>query len=374
MAAYTNIDDPSALFQTALYSGNGSTVVTVTNDGNSDLQPDLLWFKRRDGNVSHVIIDTNGGANVTSGFGPTGYNIVLNTDSTATAVADSSGVMTITSDGFTSKELTSAAGNVSTGSMVCWQWHCDAGDRITFSESGNNPGGVRQTNATAGLSIIRYTGTGANASCALAHGLGKAPEMVIFKRGNATNWWATYHQGIGVDYKLALQDTGAKDADGAFMNGTIPDATNIYVGGTSVHTNADGGDYLAYAWTSIQGYSKFGSYEGTGNANGPFIYTGFKPAFVMVKNIDNGGYNWAIMDSARTPTNANGTYEWIWPDISGAEFTDGDSGINMEIDFLSNGFKIRTARAELNLASTFIYMAFAENPFVTSTGTPATAR
>ena len=94
----------------------------------------------------------------------------------------------------------------------------------------------------------------------------------------------------------------------------------------------------------------------------------------MVKNIDNGGYNWAIMDSARTPTNANGTYEWIWPDIAGAEFTDGDSGINMEIDFLSNGFKIRTARGELNLQSTFIYMAFAENPFVTSSGVPTTAR
>ena len=368
MAAYTTIDDPSAYFQTALYTGNGSTVVTVTNDGNSDLQPDLLWFKRRDGSVSHVIIDTNGGANVTSGFGPTGYNIVLNTNSTATAVADSSGVMTITSNGFTSKELTSAAGNVSTGSMVCWQWHCDAGDRITFSESGNNPGGVRQTNATAGLSIIRYTGTGANASCALAHGLGKAPEMVIFKRGNATNWWATYHQGIGVDYKLALQDEATRDADGAFMNGTIPDATNIYVGGTSVHTNADNGTYICYAWTSIQGYSQFGKYVGNGNADGTFVYTGFKPAFILIKGIDEPR-NWFIYDNTRP--NSNVTNLYLLADLPQTEQTGSASGI----DFVSNGFKMRNTFLSLNKVSiNYIYMAFAEHPFVTSTGTPTTAR
>ena len=366
--AYTTIDDPSAYFQTALFTGGGNTVVTVTNDGNSDLQPDLLWFKRRDSATAHVIIDTNRGANVTSGFGPTGYNIVSNTNSTATEIADSTGVMTITSDGFTSKEMTYASGNLSTGSMCCWQWHCNAGDRITFNESGNNPGGVRQTNATAGMSIIVYTGTGANASCALAHGLGKAPEFVIFKRGNATNWWATYHQGIGVDYKLALQETAAKDSDGAFMNGTIPDATNIYVGGTSVHTNADNGTYLCYAWTSIQGYSKFGSYTGNGNANGPFVYTGFKPAFVMLKRT-NTTSNWIIMDSKRNASNEMDSR--LFPNLTNAEQTQSTYGL----DFLSNGFKLRDTVSQSNgSGSTYVYMAFAENPFVTSTGAPATAR
>ena len=364
--AYTTIDDPSAFFQTALYTGNGSTVVTVTNDGNSDLQPDLLWFKRRDGAVSHVIMDTNGGANVTSGFGPTGYNITLNTNSTATAIADNTGVMTITDDGFTVKELSYTSGNVNTGTMCCWQWHCDAGDRITFSENGNNPGGVRQTNATAGMSIIRYTGTGANASCALAHGLGKAPEFVIFKRGNATNWWATYHVSTGVDYKLALQDQAGKDADGAFMNGTIPDATNIYVGGTSVHTNADGGDYLAYAWTSIQGYSKFGKYTGNGSANGPFIYTGFKTAWVMIKF--DGTDDWYIFDNKRLGYNPE--VFRLRANTTGAETT----GTDNTVDHLSNGFKLRFTGGSINgNGSTYFYMAFAENPFVTSTGTPTTA-
>ena len=363
--AYTNINDPSAYFQTALFSGNGSTVVAVTNDGNSDLQPDLLWFKRRDGAVSHAIIDTNRGANVTSGFGPTGYNIVSNTNSTATEVADSTGVMTITSDGFTVKEMTYASGNMSTGSMCCWQWHCNAGDRITFNESGGNPGGVRQTNATAGLSIIVYTGTGSNGT--IAHGLGKAPELLIFKRGNATNVWATWHQALGDDYKIVLNSTDAKDSDGAFMNSTLPTSTNITVGGASVNTNADGGTYLCYAWTSIQGYSKFGSYEGNSNANGPFVYTGFKPAFVMLKPADIAEH-WVMHDGTRDPFNK--TYHYLFANETEAEA----SGGTHHIDLLSNGFKVRTSNNNWNTSSTVIYMAFAENPFVTSTGIPTTAR
>jgi hypothetical protein len=363
--AYTNIDDPSAYFQTALFSGNGSTVVAVTNDGNSDLQPDLLWFKRRDGAVSHAIIDTNRGANVTSGFGPTGYNIVSNTNSTATEVADNTGVMTITSDGFTVKEMTYASGNMSTGSMCCWQWHCNAGDRITFNESGGNPGGVRQTNATAGLSIIVYTGTGSNGT--IAHGLGKAPEFLIFKRGNATNVWATWHQALGDDYKIVLNSTDAKDSDGAFMNSTLPTSTNITVGGASTNTNADGGTYLCYAWTSIQGYSKFGSYVGNGNDNGPFIYTGFKPAFVLTKGTNAS--QWRLYDSARSPNNVN--INRLFPYSTSAEATDTDAGIDM----LSNGFKIRGSGGDYNASGTkYIYMAFAENPFTTSTGIPTTAR
>ena len=155
--AYTSIDDPSAYFQTATFSGNGSTVVTVTNDGNSDLQPDLLWFKRRDAAVAHVLGDTTKGANVTSGFGPTGYWVALNPNSTASGVADSTGVMTITSDGFTSKEMSFAAGNVSTGSMVCWQWHCNGG--TTASNTDGDITSTVQVNTEAGLSILTYSGT-----------------------------------------------------------------------------------------------------------------------------------------------------------------------------------------------------------------------
>ena len=368
MAVYTTIDDPSEYFQTAVFTGDGSTVVTVTNDGNSDLQPDLLWFKKRDSAVAHVLIDTNRGANVTSGFGPTGYNIVSNPNSNVAEIADGAGVMTITSDGFTSKELTSAAGNVSTASMCCWQWHCDAGDRITFTESGNNPGGVRQTNATAGLSIIVYTGTGADASCELAHGLGKAPEFIIFKRGNSTNGWVVYHKSVGIDKKLVLNDTAAEDADGAFMNGTIPNATNIFVGGTSTNTNADGGGYNCYAWTSVQGYSKFGKYVGNGNEDGPFVYTGFKPAFLMMKESSSAGGNWVIFDNKRDVDNV--LIHRLHPNT-----TAGDNTSRNYIDFYSNGFKMRNTDADHNqTGETMVYMAIAESSFVTSTGTPTTAR
>ena len=378
--AYTTIDDPSAYFQTAIFTGDGSNVVTVTNDGNSDLQPDLLWFKRRDAAVANVIIDTNGGANVTSGFGPTGYNIVLNTDSTATAVADGSGVMTITSDGFTCKELTSAAGNVSTGSMCCWQWHCDAGDRITFNESGANPGGIRQTNATAGISIIRYTGTGSNGT--IAHGLGKAPEFLIFKRGNATNIWAVWNVALGDDLKLVLNSADAQDADGAFMNSTLPTSTNITVGGASTNTNADGGDYLCYAFSSIQGYSKFGSYVGNGSGtsdgtfDGPFVYLGFKPAWVLIKRTSySAGDGWTLFDNTRPPRGGSTAGNYNQNKLNPASTAAESGALYDAVDFLSNGFKARTGRAGVNASgSTYTYYAFAENPFTTSTGIPTTAR
>ena len=356
--AYTNIDDPSAFFHTQLYAGNGSTQ-SITNDGNSDLQPDLLWIKSRSDSSFNALTDSTRG---------TSKRIYSN--STAAEESHADRVTAFNSDGFSLGG--SSLVNTNNYNYAAWQWKANGGTTTAFNESGSNPGGTRQTNTDAGFSIIGYTGTGSNGT--IAHGLPSTPEFIIFKRRDADQFWCVWHQAIGDDYKLALQTQGALDADGAFMNSTLPTSSNITVGGASVNTNANNGTYICYAFSPIQGYSKFGSYEGNGNANGPFVYTGFKPAWVMIKNVDNGGYDWAIMDSTRTPTNANGTYEFLWANLSAAEFTDGDSGINMEIDFLSNGFKIRTARPELNLASTFIYMAFAENPFTTSTGIPTTAR
>ena len=158
------------------------------------------------------------------------------------------------------------------------------------------------------------------------------------------------------------------------MNSTLPDATNIYVGGTSVNTNADGGTYNCYAWSPIQGYSKFGSYTGNGSGtDGPFVYTGFKPAWVMIKNADNvNGRNWYIYDNTRRTLNPNGTV--IRADTNGTEITD------QAIDVLSNGFKVRPSSigsygtSNINHSGQkILYIAFAENPFVTSTGTPTTA-
>lgn len=355
MAVFTTIDDSSAYFQAALYTGN-SNLNTIVNDGNSDLAPDLVWGKCRSTFKTHYWYDTSRGTEKR-----------IESDNTSVEDINTNGLYIFQSDGF--KLASGNTENDNGETYVAWQWKANGGTTTSFSESGNNPGGNRQTNTAAGFSIISYTGTGANASCALAHGLGKAPELVIFKRRNNANVWAVYHQAIGVNEKLVLNSTDGEDADGAFMNGTIPNATNIYVGGTSVNTNANNGTYICYAWTSIQGYSKFGKYVGNSSTDGPFVYTGFKPAFVLQKQISANGNGWFITDSRRDPFNA-ATGKYLRADEIGSEGT-----TSKILDLLSNGFKVRNNDSAVNGSGhTYIYMAFAENPFTTSTGVPACAR
>ena len=354
--AYTTIDDPSAFFQTAIYTGNGGSDRAIVNDGNSDMQPDWVWYKSRSHTTSHITYDSS------RGDGP-----YLKPSDAGDEGTDAQMFESFDSDGFSLNGDTDGNGNGRT--YVAWQWKCNGG---TTSNLSGNLASVVQVNATAGFSIVKYTGSGGNGQ-SVNHGLGLTPEVIITKSRNADGSWYVYHKSIG-NTKILNLDTSGNAASSSAYSAAAVNSTAFFVSTSLIYVGDLGADYVSYCLAPIQGYSKFGSYEGNGNANGPFIHTGFKPAWLMVKNIDNGGYNWAVMDSKRTPTNANGTYEWLWPDITGAEFTDGDSGINMEIDFLSNGFKIRTDRAELNLASTFIYMVFAENPFVTSTGVPATAR
>ena len=372
--SYTNgLDDPSAYFQTALYTGAGSTVVTVTNDGNSDLQPDFLWFKRRDSAGGHALLDTSRGANVTSGFGPTGYSFVLNSNSTASEVADSTGVMTITSDGFTVKELTYAGGNTNTGSMVAWQWHCNGG-----TNSSNTDGSITSTvqaNQDAGFSIGTFTGTGLAAT--IGHGLGVKPDMLILKSRNnpsgAAMYWMVAHvglDGMAGTKNLFMNETWAADTSSAVWGNVAP-TSSVFTVSTNAAVNYSGNNMLFYAFANKQGYSKFGSYVGNGNPNGPFIYTGFKPAFVLIKNVD-ATQVWIMYDGARKPFNRDDNVASIYASETNAEYT-GASYHNLDI--LSNGFKIRLTDASQNgNGNKHIYMAFAENPFVTSTGIPTTAR
>ena len=361
--AYTNIDDPSAYFQTKIYTGDGNNNRAITNDGNSDLQPDFIWLKDRNVGFGHRLTDSTRGitknlASETSGA-----------ESTSTTQYAS-----WNTDGFTLIYGGQQVPNFNGHTYVAWQWKANGG--TTASNSDGSITSTVQANQDAGFSIVTYTGTGSAGT--IGHGLGVVPSVMMIKNREYAASWVVYHKDIHADaeeYGLRLNNTNARESNSGFWNNTAPTSSVFTIGGNAGVNNGDNTDTLvAYCFAEKQGYSKFGSYEGNGNANGPFVYTGFKPAFVIIKNIDNGGYDWAIMDSKRTPTNANGTYEFLWANLSGAEFTDGDSGINMEIDFLSNGFKIRTARPELNLASTFIYMAFAENPFTTSTGIPTTAR
>ncbi len=354
--AYTNIDDPSAYFTTTLYTGNGNADHAITNDANAgNFQPDMLWYKSQSYASGHILYDSSRGD--TEFFTP---------NTTARGKSDANMLESFDSNGFTLNADTD--GNRASNTFVGWQWKCNGGTTTSFSESGNNPGGTRQTNTGAGFSMIAYTGTGANASCQLAHGLPSTPEFILFKRRDANQVWAVWHQGIGDDYKLVLNEEAAQDADGAFMNSTLPDATNIYVGGTSVNTNADNGTYMCYAFSPIQGYSKFSSYVGNGNANGVFNYTGFKPAFVLIKKYTTAADSWVILDNKRDPDNV--VSGRLFPDLTNAESTSTDM-----VDFLSNGFKLRTSGSAYNGSGVgYIYIAFAEAPFVTSTGTPTTAR
>jgi hypothetical protein len=353
--AYTTIDDPSAYFHIQLYTGTGSSNA-ITNDGNSDLQPDWIWLKDRSATNGHAVQDTSRGiTNVLFTNGTDYENQYTNT------VVDS-----VQSDGFTVS--TNANSNTNTNNYVAWQWKANGGSRTTFTESGNNPGGGYQANTTAGFSIVDYTGTGSAGT--VQHGLGAVPHLIIAKRRNASDSWRVYHKDLGLNgsypnfLQLDLSNATASGDSGNFT--ATPSSTVFSIGNYSV-LNTDGSTYIAYAFTEKQGYSKFGSYKGNGNADGPFVYTGFKPAWLLLKQSSASGENWRLFDSARSTFNQVNKH--LVPSTSGAESA--ETGC----DFLSNGFKLRDADAHQNASgATYVYIAFAEHPFVSSEGVPVTAR
>ena len=349
--AYTTIDDPSAFFQTTLYTGNntGGASNTITNDGNSDLQPDWVWIKSRSGAANHNCSDSSRGATK-----HLAQNITYQEETVA-------GISGYNSNGFTVGSNNDA--NFNGATFVAWQWKANGGTTTAFSESGNNPGGTYQANTTAGFSIVTYTGTGAAGT--VTHGLGVAPKLIIIKNRDVADPWAVYY-GDATDY-LVLNTTAATVDNAAWWNDTAPSST-VFTVNTDHSVNADGETYVAYCFAEVQGYSKFGSYVGNGNADGTFIYTGFKPAFIMVKTTLVTD-EWNIYDTKRSGFNFHN--DAIYASSNVVE----DAGSTYAfMDIVSNGFKLRRATHSPNKASTYIYMAFAEQPFVTSTGVPATAR
>ena len=349
MGKYTAIDDPSAYFQCELYTGNSSTNA-ITFSGNSDMKPDLVWQKRRDAAYYHRLWDSNRGV--------TKY--LASNDSIAEATFGY--VSSFDTDGITFGSSDQSV-NVNGGSYVLWNWKANGG--TTSSNTDGNITATVQANQDAGFSIITYAGSGSAST--VGHGLADTPDVIIFKNRSAANVWATYHQGLGNNLKLELNGTGAQDADGSFMNGTLP-TSSVFTVGASVNTNGSGSNYVAYCFASKQGYSKFGTYVGNGsNTNGTFIYTGFRPAFVIAKRFDSGAHHWFMWDSERAPSNL--VQAVLKPNSAAAEST------LFQIDILSNGFKHYNNYGSTNESgASYIYMAFAENPFVTSTGIMGTAR
>jgi len=350
IVAYTTIDDPSAYFQTALWTGNGSTQ-SITNNGNSDLQPDWIWTKKRNDGQNHHAIDSTRGVSKAL--------VVNDTDAEATK---SNGITAFNSDGFSVG--TDANFNNNTNTYVAWQWKANGG--TTSSNSDGSITSTVQANTTAGFSIITYTGNGAS-SATIGHGLGAIPQVVILKgRNEAYDWFVGHNSKHSTPWEKYLGlHHDASIADDVIWNDTAH-TSSVFSVGSYASTTGSGKTFVAYCFKEIQGYSKFGKYTGNGNADGPFIYLGFKPAWVMFKNL-TPSHNWRILDNKRNTFNSNNTD--LRPDIADAESSSSD------MDFLSNGIKMRDTDGDLNEnGQEHIYMAFADNPFVSSKGVPTTAR
>jgi len=319
-----------------LYTGNGSTQSIVNAAG---FKPDLVWIKCRSAVVSHNLADSVRGATLGLASNGTGAEYTQN------------GFTSFNSNGFGLAADTSQQVNNNGSTFVGWQWQAGQG-----STSSNTNGSITSTvsvNASAGFSVVTYTGTGANAT--VGHGLGVAPSLVIVKqRSAAGNDWQVYHSSLGQNQAIQLNATNAA---GTYSNYWYNGMTSSVFGinGSYAGINASAATYVAYCWTPIAGYSAFGSYTGNGSTDGPFVYTGFQPKFVMIKRTDSTGY-WHMLDSVRDPYNV--TQNYLLANSSNAESTPNN------LDFLSNGFKLRDSSGELNASGgTYIYMVFATNPF-----------
>jgi len=354
--AYTNIDDPSAYFQTALYTGNGSTQ-NITNDGNSDLKPDFVWTKARSGASHHTNVDSSRGA---------GKQIYPNLTAAEETVSGVSGFLT---DGFSLGSNGTANANGVT--HVGWQWKANGG--TTASNTDGTVTTTTQVNSDAGFSIVTWAGGGTGT---LGHGLGATPDVWIIKnRDYAVSWAIGFSDSNilgGRSKYLSLNTAGAISTYNNFWGTSDGQISSTTIGAAGDRTiNISGNDYVGYFFKAKQGYSKFGKYVGNGAANdGPFVYLGFKPAFVMIKSTTaTGGH--LMWDLKRSPFN-------LMDDIINAAEADaeGTNGI-YGMDALSNGFKIMNTGANNGTnqsGTTYVYYAFAENPFTTSTGIPTTAR
>ena len=352
--AYTTIDDPSAHFHIQLYTGSGSSGNSITNDANAgDFKPDWLWIKPRSITDNHVVFDSS-----------RGQDRQLKPNGSDAEDTHSPARITFETDGF-DIDTTDQNYNQSSATYISWQWKVDGGTRTTFTESSNNPGGGRQVNTTAGFSIIDYTGTGAAGT--ISHGLGAVPEWMLIKGREHSGGWINYHHKVASDPEtdiLELQSTAATYDNSTYWNDTAP-TSSVFTVNTSNDTNKDGDGLIGYIFSGIKGYSKFGKYTGTGTNDGPFIYTGFKPAFVLKKGTGSG--DWHITDNKQNSSNPHDNA--LRPNVNNGTET------GNTLDFYSNGFKILNTGGSWNSSGVvYVYMAFAEHPFVSSKGVPVTAR
>ena len=342
---------PSDYYNTKLYTGNGTAIGSggqaITGVG---FQPDMVRVKQRDGTEKNDLCDAVRGTTKT-----------LTPNSTAEEVTNTETLTTFGADGFTVGN--SGSWNNNTSTYASWNWK--AGTTAVPSGGTITPSAC-SFNTTSGFGIYTYTGNGTSGAT-IAHGLGKVPTMMFVKiTDGATLNWMSYNPDVGNDRALFLNLTNAPDVSATYWNSTTPTST-LFSLGNAVGTNNSGDDYVAYVWTDIQGYSKFGKYLGNGNADGQFIYTGFRPAFLLLKRYSTTG-QWMLYDSKRLGYNEL-NYDFQTTNTN-AERTTGPY-----LDILSNGFKLRNTDTDFNgSGNSILYAAFAEFPIVSSNGLPGPAR
>ena len=346
--AYTTIKKPSDYFNTKLWTGTGSSNA-LTGVG---FQPDWTWIKNRTDANSHVLQDAVRGVG----------NTIISNNTDAESAEGAGDLTAFGSDGFTVG--TNGRVNGSGKSMVAWNW---LGANGTASNTDGSITSTVSANTTSGFSIVSFTGTGATAT--VGHGLGVKPDLIIAKnRTDAVDWYV-YHSSLGATKNLRLNQTSAELTESAPWDNTEPTTSVISVNNAN-GTNGSSKNLIFYCFADKQGYSKFGSYTGNGNADGPFIYTGFKPAWILIKHSGGGtagGEQWNLQDVKRSTYNPS--IVMLSPNTNDAD----NSTTNNSLDILSNGFKVRTVDNRLNNSgATYIYMAFAEEPLVGDN--PATAR
>ena len=353
--AYTEIDDPEAHFQCVLYTGDGNDDRNITLPGTTDMQPDIVWVKGRSVDHSQRFYDAARGA--------TKY---LNTATNGAEATGADGMQAFQSDGF--QIGTDGSHNTNTDTYVAWCWK--AGGSGTSNTAGSLNTTKTSANSTAGISVITYTGNG-TAGATIGHGMGKTPTFFVQKRlsGSGGMDWHCYHAGNGSNpqnsylYFNETDGTGENDSASWFLNDTYPSSSLITLG-NATGSNGSTINYVIYAFANVKGFSKHGTYEGNGNVNGAFVYTGFRPSMVIIKNIDASD-SWRQFDIKRVGYNGDNNY--LYPNSTTTESSD-----NI-MDILSNGFKLRKTD-DVNASNTYVYLAFADSPLVNSKGAPCNAR
>lgn len=337
--AYTTVNKHTDYFNTVLWTGNGSTM-TITDVG---FNADLVWTKLRSGADDHRLFDK-----------VRGINKYVKSNETAAETTDA--ILSTTSDGYS----LASAGEVTAngGTFVGWNWLANG------SGSSNTDGTITSTvsaNTTAGFSIVQWTGTGSAGT--IAHGLGAVPGMIFVKKTSQTDSWFVWHTHLGTQGKLNLDNNSAIQNNVGYWNNTLP-TNQVFSVTSNGANNASGETYIAYCFANVPGYCRIGTYVGNGDADGAYVYTGFKPSFILTKTTGTDG--WRILDNKRLGYNPNNS-------LSQPNVTQADSEQTWH-DIVSNGFKLRTTDTGDNASgTTYIYMAIGQS-LVGTNNIPCVAR